>query len=89
MMENISFDDWKKMDIVVGKVLEVKRVAKTEKLYKLRVDVGRDKQIQIVTSLVPYYRDDELQNRRISCEPETNKILWGSFRRHATLRREG
>ncbi len=64
-MENISFDDWEKLEIRVGKILKVERVAKTEKLYKLQVDIGKEKIVQIVTSLVPYYTEEELKDRKI------------------------
>jgi tRNA-binding protein len=49
----------------VGKILKVERVADTDKLYKLQVDTGGEKPIQIVTSLVPYYKEEELQDRKI------------------------
>ncbi len=63
-MEQINFDDWKKLEIKVGKIIGVERVPKTEKLYKLKVDIG-EKTIQIVTSLVPYYSEDELKDKKI------------------------
>lgn len=63
-MEQINFDDWKKLKIKVGKIVEVERVPKTEKLYKLKVNIG-EKIIQIVTSLVPYYAEDELKDKKI------------------------
>ena len=63
-MEEITFDEWKKLEIRVGKILKVERVPRTEKLYKLQVDLG-DKSVQIVSSLVPYYTEEELQNRKI------------------------
>jgi tRNA-binding protein len=64
-MDNITYDDWKKLALRVGRVLEVERVPKTDKLYRLRVDVGFEKPIQIVTSLAPYYTEAELQDRSI------------------------
>jgi len=64
-MAKISFVDWKKLELKVGQILEVERVPKTDKLYKLQVDIGREKPVQIVTSLVPYYRKEELMDRKI------------------------
>jgi len=63
-MEEIGFDEWKRLELKVGKITEVEKVPRTEKLYKLKVDIGA-KTIQIVTSLVPYYAEGELQNRKI------------------------
>ncbi len=64
-MEEISFDEWKKLDLKVGKILEVERVPNTDKLYKLQVDIGEEKPIQIVTGLVPYYKEEELKDKKI------------------------
>lgn len=64
-MEEIIFDDWKKLKMKVGKITEVGRIPKTEKLYKLQVDVGAEKPVQIVTSLVPYYTEEELKDQKI------------------------
>jgi len=64
-MKTIGFDEWKNLELRVGKVLSVERVPKTDKLYRLRVDVGTDKPMQIVTGLVPYYSEEELADRTI------------------------
>lgn len=39
-MEHISFDDFKKIDIRVGKIISVEEVPETDKLLKLSVDFG-------------------------------------------------
>ena len=49
----------------VGKVLEVERVPERDRLYKLIVDIGKDKPIQIVSSLVPFYKEEELRGKNI------------------------
>ena len=64
-METISFDEWKKLKMKVGKIIEIERVPKTNKLYKLQVDIGSEKPVQIVTSLVPYYSEEELKGQTI------------------------
>lgn len=64
-MERIDFEVWKKLQLRVGKILEVQRVPKTDKLYRLQVDIGTDNLMQIVTSLVPYYSEEELTDRTI------------------------
>lgn len=60
----IDYNDFKKLQMKVGQIVDVKKVPDTEKLYRLQVDIG-DKKIQIVTSLVPYYTEEELQNHKI------------------------
>jgi tRNA-binding protein len=64
-MDEIDFSYWKKLDLRVGHVVKVERVPRTEKLYKLQVDIGREKPVQIVTSLVPYYKEEEMLGMRI------------------------
>lgn len=64
-METIKFNDWQKLDMRVGCIKEVERVPKTDKLYKMQVDIGKQENIQIVSSLVPYYTEEELQDKNI------------------------
>jgi tRNA-binding protein len=64
-MDKISFEEWKKVEMKVGKILEVEKVLNADKLYKLQVDVGGEKPIQIVTGLVPFYTEEELKNKKI------------------------
>ncbi|PIN72191.1 tRNA-binding protein, partial [Candidatus Woesearchaeota archaeon CG10_big_fil_rev_8_21_14_0_10_45_5] len=40
-MEEIDFSYWKKLEIVSGKIISCEHVPKTEKLYKLKVDIGK------------------------------------------------
>ena len=64
-MAEVSFDDWKKLQMKVGQIREVERIPKTKKLSRLQVDLGGERPVQIVTSLVPYYTEEELQDRKI------------------------
>jgi len=40
--ETINFDDFTKLDIRIGTILEAEKIPKTKKLLKLKVDVGID-----------------------------------------------
>jgi len=42
MKPTISFSDWEKLDIRVGKILEVEEIPDSDKLYKLIVDFGKE-----------------------------------------------
>lgn len=64
-MSEVSFKDFKKLDIRIGTVIEVERVPGSDKLYKLQVDMG-DETRQIVTGLVDYYSSEELKNKVIA-----------------------
>lgn len=64
-MSEVSFKDFKRLDIRIGTVSEVERVPGSDKLYKLQVYMG-DETRQIVTGLVDYYSPDELQGKVIA-----------------------
>lgn len=61
----VTFDEWKKLKMKVGKVLSVERIPKTEKLYKMQVGIGERDPMQMVASLVPYYTEDELRDKKV------------------------
>ena len=53
--EIITYDDFAKLQMKAGKVLECVKAENAEKLYILQVDLGEEKPRQIVSSLVDYY----------------------------------
>jgi methionyl-tRNA synthetase len=63
--ENINFDDFSKMDIRVGTILEAEKVAKTKKLLKLKVDTGIDQRI-IVSGIAEYYKPEDIIGKQVS-----------------------
>ena len=65
MAEEVSFEDFKRLDIRIGIVTSVERVRRTEKLYKILVDLGPAGTRQTVSSLVGYYEPDELVGKRV------------------------
>ena len=62
---DISFEDFKKIDVRVGTITQVDRVPRTEKLYRILVDLGSLGVRQTVSSLVGYYEPSELVGKRI------------------------
>jgi len=44
-MENISFEDFKKIDIRIGKIISAERIENSNKLLKLEVDFGLTSQV--------------------------------------------
>lgn len=64
MDEKIKFSDWQKLDLRVGQVKSVEKVPDTNNLYKLEVDLG-DKTQTVVSGLVPYYTEEQLQDKKI------------------------
>ena len=60
-----SFDDFSKMDIRVGTILEAERVPKTDKLLKLRIDTGID-QRTVVSGIAGNYKPEDIIGQRVS-----------------------
>ncbi len=60
----ISFDDFEKLDIRIGTVLEAEKVAKTKKLLKLLVDTGIDRRT-IVSGIAEHFTPEELVGRQV------------------------
>ncbi len=63
--ENIEYDDFSKMDIRVGTILEAEKVAKTKKLLKLKIDTGID-QRTVVSGIAEYYEPEALIGKQVS-----------------------
>ncbi len=64
-MAVVTYSDFSKLDIRVGKIMQIERIPGTDKLYKIQVNIGVEKSIQIVSSLVPYYTEEDLLGARI------------------------
>ena len=53
----INIEDFKKIEIVVGKILSAEKVPETDKLLKLSVDLGEASPRQIVSGISLYFPD--------------------------------
>ncbi len=60
-----SFDDFSKMDIRLGKILEAEKVEKADKLLKLLVDTGLDKRT-IVSGIAKHYTPEEVIGKTVT-----------------------
>lgn len=65
LKENISFDEFSKMDIRVGTILEAEKVAKTKKLLKLKIDTGIDIRT-VVSGIAEYYEPEKIIGQQVS-----------------------
>jgi methionyl-tRNA synthetase len=63
--ENITYDDFAKLDIRVGTILSAEKVAKTKKLLKLTIDTGID-QRTIVSGIAEHYAPEDIVGRQVS-----------------------
>lgn len=60
----IAFDDFVKMDIRLGTILEAEKVEKADKLLKLTVDTGIDKRT-IVSGIAEHYTPEEVVGKTV------------------------
>lgn len=58
-MEEISFKDFQKLDLRVGKIVEAERIPESRNLLKLIVDFGTERR-QSVVGLAQWYKPEEL-----------------------------
>jgi len=61
----VTYEEFRKLDARVATVMQVERVPRTEKLYRILVDLGSLGVRQTLSSLVGYYEPSELVGRRI------------------------
>ena len=62
---NISFDDFMKMDIRIGTILEAEKVVKTKKLLKLKIDTGID-QRTVVSGIAEFFAPEDIVGKQVS-----------------------
>ncbi len=61
----IEFDDFVKVDLRVGEVLEAENIEKSDKLLKLKVDLGEENPRQILAGMAKYYTPEEMVGKKI------------------------
>lgn len=73
--DNISFDDFMKMDIRVGTILTVEKVKKADKLLQLSVDLGSETRT-IVSGIAQHFNPEDVVGKQVSvlCNLEPRKI---------------
>ena len=63
MAEEISFAEFQKLDLRIGKVIEATQIPNSKKLIKLTVDFGSEKR-QAVAGLLKYYTPEQLVGKK-------------------------
>lgn len=64
--EEITIDDFMKVDLRVAQVIQAEPVKKADKLLKLQLDLGYEKR-QVVSGIAQYYKPEELVGRKVVC----------------------
>lgn len=59
MTEKIKYEDFKKVEIKIGKILSVEKIENSDKLLKLSVDFAEGEPRQIVSGISKYFPDEQ------------------------------
>lgn len=62
--EKITIDDFLKVEIKLGTVTSVSIVEGADKLYKLSVDLGEEKERQILSAIREYVKEEDLLGKQ-------------------------
>lgn len=65
MCDLITIDQFDEVVIKIGQIKEAEKIEKSDKLLKLKVDIGEEKTRQIVAGLAKFYSPDELVERKV------------------------
>jgi methionine--tRNA ligase beta chain len=63
-MDQITFDDFKKVEIRMGKVLSCEKVENADKLLRLQIDFG-EFQRQIISGIAESYAPEDLAGKTL------------------------
>ncbi len=64
MTDEISIDDFRKIEFRTGKVVECEKVPRSRSLLRLMVDLGEERR-QIISSISEFYNPEDLLGRTI------------------------
>jgi methionyl-tRNA synthetase len=63
--EQVSYEDFSRMDIRIARILSAERVPKTDKLIKLELDTGIDRRT-VVSGIAEHFNPDELPGKQVT-----------------------
>nr|WP_259457996.1 methionine--tRNA ligase [Salipaludibacillus neizhouensis] len=65
-VDEITIDDFSKVDLRVAEVISAEKVKKTDKLLKIQLDLGYEKR-QVVSGIAKHYDPDQLVGQKVIC----------------------
>jgi len=66
VVDEITIDDFFKVDLRVAQVIEAEKIPKADKLLKLQLDLGYEKR-QVVSGIAKYYTPEEIVGKKVIC----------------------
>lgn len=65
-VDEITIDDFSKVELRVAEILSAEKVKKADKLLKLQLDLGYEKR-QVVSGIAKHYQTDDLIGQKVIC----------------------
>lgn len=83
-MDNVTYEDFKKLDLRIARILQAERMENSEKLIKLQIDLAGEKR-QIIAGIAKFYAPEDLINKQIVvvCNLEPRALM--GFESHGML----
>jgi len=81
----LSYEEFRKLDLRSGRVLEIERVPKSDKLYRLMVDLGEEAPRQVVAGLAQDFPPEELMNKCVVVVANLEPAVIRGVRSHGML----
>lgn len=63
-MDKVTIEDFAKLEFKVGTVLEAEEIEGSEKLLKLKVDLGEEEPRQILSGIKKWYSPEDLKGKQ-------------------------
>ena len=60
----VTYDEFNKMDMRIGKILSAEKVPKTDKLLKLTIDTGLDTRT-VVSGIAEFFKPEDLPGKQV------------------------
>jgi methionine--tRNA ligase beta chain len=60
----ISYEDFEKLDLKVGEIIDVEEIPNADKLYKLTIDIGEETRT-VCAGIKQHYAKDDLKGKKI------------------------
>lgn len=61
----ITIDDFAKLELKVGTVLEAEEIPESEKLIKLKVDLGEEEPHQVLAGVKQWYKPEDFVGKQV------------------------
>ncbi|MBU9721981.1 MULTISPECIES: methionine--tRNA ligase [Bacillaceae] len=65
-VDEITIDDFSKVELRVAQVIEAEKVKKADKLLKIQLDLGFEKR-QVISGIAKHYQPEELVGKKVIC----------------------